>query len=68
MNLIENAVVLENVPTGTVISVGMSGGYASCCGACFDSNDLTEAADAALYEAKQGGKGIFKAYEKPDGK
>lgn len=53
---------------GTVISVGMSGGYASCCGACFDSNDLTEAADAALYEAKQGGKGIFKAYEKPDGK
>lgn len=50
---------------GTVIPVGLSGGYASCCGESFDCDALTEAADTALYEAKQGGKGIFKAYEKP---
>ena len=49
---------------GTVIPVGLSGGYASHSGDGFDCDALTKAADAALYEAKQGGKGIFKAYEK----
>lgn len=44
---------------GTVIQVGLSGGYASHSGDSFDCDALTEAADAALYEAKQGGKGVF---------
>lgn len=44
---------------GTVIPIGMSGGYASHSGDGFDCEALTEAADAALYEAKQSGKGVF---------